>query len=58
MSSLQPELHNPVDRLRRSVGGLGDAMTRRLSLLRGTRPSEAHAPPLKLFYAEIGAVLS
>ncbi|QZH75570.1 MAG: alpha/beta fold hydrolase [Erythrobacter sp.] len=57
MSSLQPELHNPVDRLRRNVGALGDTVLRRLSLLRGARPSEAHAPPLRLFYAELGAVL-
>lgn len=57
MSSHQPELHHPITRLRRNVGGFGDAVARRLKLLRGRTPDDAHAPPLRLFYAELGAVL-
>jgi hypothetical protein len=57
MLPIQPELHKPIDRLRRGVGGFGDAVARRLNLLRGRMPDNAHAPPLRLFYAELGAVL-
>ena len=44
-------------RLRRTVGGIGTAMRQRAALLRGQPPENAHTPPLKLFYGELGMLI-
>ena len=41
-----------------AVRGTGDAIRRRLELLRGEAPPDAHAPPLHLFAAEFGQLFA
>lgn len=43
-------------RMARSFGALGKAFAFRARLARGQAPSDAHAPPLRLFFAEVGAL--
>lgn len=45
------------ERLRRTIGGIRGALAHRVSLLRGTIPDHAHSPPMRLFFAELGAVI-
>ena len=44
-------------RIRRTLGGIGQSVKQRAELLRGQPPEEAHAPPLKLLYGELGMVI-
>lgn len=53
----QTELQRPVERAVRTAQAAGGALVRRIGLLGGQMPDDAHAPPLKLLYAELGAVV-
>lgn len=56
MFPIQTELQSPFQRIRRVIGGAGDALRERAVLLNGEIPENAHTPPLRLLLAEMGAL--
>ncbi len=56
MDAASPQPEHVLARLRQSVRAGVFALARRLRLLRGTMPDNAHAPPLRLLFAELGVV--
>ena len=56
MFPVQADTQSRFLRFRQTAGGVMGAVAQRLGLLRGNKPAEAHAPPLRLLFAELGAV--
>jgi len=56
MFPIQADNQTPFQRIRQTAGGAAGAVAQRIRLLRGKQPEAAHSPPLKLLYAELGAV--
>jgi len=57
MFPVQADTQTTAQRIRRTADGAAGAVAQRIRLLRGRSPDGAHAPPLKLLYAELGAMV-
>ena len=53
---IETEGRSTLAQMRRTLGDVGKALRYRAGLLKGSIPENAHTPPLRLFFAELGAI--